>query len=170
MARRECKQGFAGLNALRSGNRLEHAHIARQRDVAALNRLVLRLGLLLWAEALPRRTVDRQHAVGDPLRRSFDDDGVAGVQVTQVIKGRALAHAVSGHRKVARLTGHLRVGVAPRSAQQIILVGAFEDREGEVRAEGRDIEACKCLTELRGMASAARIVPLLLQRLIGFVL
>ena len=74
------------------------------------------------------------------------------------------------HGKIPLLTRHLRVRIAPRPTQEIILVSALQHGEGKIRTERWDIKTREGFTQLGRVPLAARVAPLLLQGLVGFLL
>src|SRR5699024_2436733 len=108
------------------------------RNVPAISLCVLTLQLILLLSAetvqlLGLLACHGQDAVGHPLRRSFHDDGIASLKRSQIIKGCTFAHPMSCHRKISHLTGHLRLGIVARPAQQSLILSAFDDGELKIR-------------------------------------
>src|SRR5699024_10268399 len=86
-----------------------------------------------------------------------------------IIKRRSLAHAVARNREITFLAWHLSLLIAPRSAQQVIFIGAFNDRELKIIAESRDVHPSKSFAELRAKLLTG-ILPSFIELLLSLLL
>src|SRR5699024_1854003 len=82
---------------------------------------------------------------------------------------RSLAHAVTRNSEIAFLTWHLGIFIAPRSAQQVIFIGAFNDHELKIIAESRDVHPNKSFAELR-VKLLTGILPSFIELLLSLLL